>query len=340
MPSELAITFLNKWQVRPKVFFTLSPQPEVGSSFQPPLGEIRGVTCSLGMGVPTLHLRREGERFWGGCKVGRGENEGSIKRKGRSVLSIFSLVFGRSRESVRGRGDSKKWILEEEHKKLKVPLGGNRSWGPWITEGFPITSGREGQVTTWNKEEVRGGEPTEIRASPKVERQGNERWHNASLGGLAGHQGCGCQEGRGRRLRRLWGERLWGIASTGRGGGEVFLSGVFSHREKRFPVQCSPRTEAPETRKRQSVEEPAFPSPSPASQHTHRVSSKRHRSSCSYRPAQPHSARTAPRDLAQTPPPLPHVIIRTRPFPPPSSPSSARGLGSGLPFWQDGGVQL
>lgn len=37
-----------------------------------------------------------------------------------------------------------------------------------------------------------------------------------------------------------------------------------------------------------TVGAPAFPSPRLASPHTHRVCSKRHRSSCSYRPAQPH----------------------------------------------------
>lgn len=76
------------------------------------------------------------------------------------------------------------------------------------------------------------------------------------------------------------------------GAGKCLLSGVVPRSETRLPGQCSPRTDIRVTRK--PLGHRHFPSPSLASPHTHRVCSKRHRSSCSYRPAQPHLSAPRP----------------------------------------------
>lgn len=44
-----------------------------------------------------------------------------------------------------------------------------------------------------------------------------KKGREASLEGLAEHPGRGCQNGRGGRLRRLWGECSWGTFLPGAG---------------------------------------------------------------------------------------------------------------------------
>lgn len=69
---------------------------------------------------------------------------------------------------------------------------------------------------------------------PRLRRSSGKQ-RGRDVRGLAEQLGPGCQEGQGGRPRLLWSERLWGIVSAGRGGGEVVFSGLVSQREKRFP---------------------------------------------------------------------------------------------------------
>lgn len=87
---------------------------------------------------------------------------------------------------------------------------------------------------------------------------------------------------------------MWGITSKkerGRGG---VLSGIVSQMEKRFPTAVLYEDRNNWDAKTFKGSGASSFHPSPATQNTHRVCSKRHRSDCSYRPAQPHLECTVP----------------------------------------------
>ena len=212
---------------------------------------------------------------------------------------------------------------------------------PWITEGLPVTPGREGLVTTGNKEvgsqEMRGGEASEIphlrRSSGKEKRKDARRpsrdWPStrdvvakrdevgASDGSGASVHGARFSRARGRGGGFEWGRLLKGeTVSQDRGLRERKPWGrgnVKALRHRHFPAP----TRLPHTL---TASPPSTTAP---------VAATRRRSR-TYR-ASP------PRDSPGTPPRPPHVTRRPHPLPPPSSPSSARGLGSCLLSRQDGG---